>query len=89
MSRGWFSGATVNTLMTVKTALVGEAADIRVTPNVHSEPRAPLLRASDSAVLLACYGCGIWRSRQIFRARKSLISRWRGTVEVRFAARFT
>lgn len=60
-----------------------------VANTVHSESRAPLLRASDSAVLLACYGCGIWRSRQIFRARKSLISRWRGTVEVRFAARFT
>ena len=31
-------------------AMVSEAS------NVHSEPRAAFLRASDSTVLLACYG---------------------------------
>ena len=35
------------------------------------------------------YGCGISSSRQIFRARNSLISRCRGTVDTFFAARFT
>ena len=32
-------------------------------------------------LLVRRQGIGISRSRQIFRARKSLISRWRGTVE--------
>jgi len=57
--------------------------------NVRVDRRAASYRASVSNALLACYGCGTWRSRQIFLARKSLISRWRGTVDVRFAARFT
>jgi len=34
-------------------------------------------------------GAGISRSRQIFRAKNSLISRWRGTVDVFPAARLT
>lgn len=40
-------------------------------------------------VLSRLYGAGAPRSLQIFRAKSSLISVWRGTAEVLLAARFT
>jgi hypothetical protein len=43
-------------------------------------------RPTHPPALSGTQGSGMPRSRQIFRAKKSLISRWRGTAEV---CRFT
>lgn len=51
--------------------------------------RANTRAASPLQTHVRRYGSRTSRSRQIFRARKSLISRWRGTVEVLRTARFT
>ena len=48
--------------------------DLPRPSNVCCEPRADF-GASVSTAWLGGYGSGIWRSRQIFRAKKSLISR--------------
>src|SRR3990172_3759196 len=49
------------------------------------------MQASDKSAAASCYapGSGTSRSRKIFRARKLLISLWRGTVDVLRVVRLT
>jgi hypothetical protein len=68
--------------LTLPHKLRGEARERQPLRHPSAEPRQ--LHA-----VVRPQGGGISRSRQILRARKSLISRWRGTVDVFPAARFT
>ena len=47
MSRAWFSGATMNTLITVTTVALVDIVGTRVTPNVRSSESLPDILARD------------------------------------------